>query len=126
MLKLIIFNNYKILRAIINYRIEKKKGNTEIIGGKDIRFAFSVKLIFTLDRQHQYGRVTKTVEQILASVRFVDKLSIVSFCGARRLEACVLVAFTCEIPDATISSKHKSAMLPTELHQGLKREDNRR
>jgi len=25
MLKLIIFNNYKILRAIINYRIEKKK-----------------------------------------------------------------------------------------------------
>lgn len=62
--------------------------------------------------------LAKTVEQILASVRFVDKLSIVSFCGARRLEACVLVAFTREIPDATISSKHKSAMLPTELHEG--------
>lgn len=63
------------------------------------------------------AELAKTVEQILASVRFVDKLSIVSFCGARRLEACVLVAFTREIPDATISSKHKSAMLPIELHQ---------
>lgn len=40
------------------------------------------------------AELAKTVEQILASVRFVDKLSIVSFCGARRLEACVLVAFT--------------------------------
>lgn len=55
------------------------------------------------------AELAKTAEQILASVRFVDKLSIVSFCGARRLEPCVLVAFTREIPDATTSSKHKSA-----------------
>lgn len=55
------------------------------------------------------AELAKTAEQILASVRFVDKLSIVSFCGVRRLELCVLVAFTREIPDATTSLKHKSA-----------------
>lgn len=61
------------------------------------------------------AELAKSVEQILASVRFVDKLSIVSFRDARRLEVCVLVAFTREIPDATTSSEHKSPKLANRI-----------